>query len=74
MPTVPGSPPTDPRRAQFITHGAPPTLDDARWLDSLFTWSQRVPEPRAVVVSAHRGSAPLAISRAVAALMVPSSS
>jgi 4,5-DOPA dioxygenase extradiol len=66
VPTVPGSPPTDPRRAQFITHGAPPTLDDARWLDSLFTWSQSVPEPRAVVVSAHWENALLPISASAA--------
>jgi len=53
--------------ALFITHGAPPTLDDARWLDSLFAWSQTMPKPRAiVVVSAHWENAPLAISSAVA--------
>ena len=51
----------------FLTHGAPPTLDDARWLDSLFTWAQSMPKPRAiVVVSAHWENAPLAISSAVA--------
>ena len=53
--------------ALFITHGAPPTLDDARWLDSLFTWSQSMPKPKAiVVVSAHWENAPLAISSAAA--------
>ena len=53
--------------ALFVTHGAPPTLDDARWLDSLFTWSQSMPKPRAiVVVSAHWENAPLAISSAAA--------
>ena len=53
--------------ALFITHGAPPTLDDARWLDSLFTWSQSMPKPKAiVVVSAHWENAPAAISSAAA--------
>ena len=53
--------------ALFVSHGAPPTLDDPRWLDSLFTWSQSMPKPRAiVVVSAHWENAPLAISGAAA--------
>ena len=53
--------------ALFITHGAPPTLDDARWLDALFTWSQSMPKPKAiVVVSAHWENAPAAISSAAA--------
>jgi 4,5-DOPA dioxygenase extradiol len=52
-----------PLPALFLTHGAPPTLDDPRWLDALFTWSQTMPKPRAiVVVSAHWENAPLAIS------------
>ena len=56
-----------PLPALFVTHGAPPTLDDARWLDSLFRWSQSMPKPRAIVmVSAHWENAPLAISSAVA--------
>ena len=39
------TPEDGPLPALFITHGAPPTLDDARWLDSLLTWSQSMPEP-----------------------------
>ncbi|HEY9292299.1 MAG TPA: class III extradiol ring-cleavage dioxygenase [Microlunatus sp.] len=47
----------------FVSHGAPPTLDDPQWLADLFAWSQTMPKPRAiVVVSAHWENAPLAIS------------
>ena len=57
------TPDDGPLPALFVSHGAPPTLDDPRWLDSLFTWSQSMPKPRAiVVVSAHWENAPLAIS------------
>jgi 4,5-DOPA dioxygenase extradiol len=56
-----------PLPALFVSHGAPPTLDDAQWLNELFTWSQTMPKPRAiVVVSAHWENAPLAITGAVA--------
>ncbi|WP_248763837.1 class III extradiol ring-cleavage dioxygenase [Pseudarthrobacter sp. SSS035] len=56
-----------PLPALFVSHGAPPTLDDPQWLDDLFTWSQSMPKPRAiVVVSAHWENAPLAISGAAA--------
>ena len=49
--------------ALFITHGAPPTLDDAEWLQELFDWGQAMPKPRGIViVSAHWESAPLAIT------------
>jgi 4,5-DOPA dioxygenase extradiol len=61
------TPDDGPLPALFVTHGAPPTLDDAEWLDGLFTWSQSLPKPRAVVVvSAHWENAPLAISSAAA--------
>ncbi len=63
-----------PLSALSVPRGAPPAPDDARWLDSLVTWSQSMPEPRAVVVSAHWENAALAISRAVAAPAYPSSS
>lgn len=47
----------------FVSHGAPPTLDDADWLRRLFDWGQGLPRPRGiVVVSAHWEDAPLAIS------------
>ncbi|SDR91183.1 dioxygenase family protein [Microlunatus soli] len=49
--------------ALFISHGAPPLLDDAEWMDQLFGWAQRLPQPRAIlIVSAHWESAPLALS------------
>lgn len=56
-----------PLPALFVSHGAPPTLDDPDWLQSLFTWAQSMPKPRAiVVVSAHWENAPPAISGAAA--------
>jgi len=49
--------------ALFISHGAPPLLDDAEWMEQLFAWAQRLPQPRAIlIVSAHWESAPLALS------------
>lgn len=53
--------------ALFVSHGAPPTLDDPEWLDDLYSWSQSMPKPRAiVVVSAHWENAPVAISGSAA--------
>lgn len=49
--------------AVFISHGAPPTLDDAVWLTNLNDWARSMPKPRAiVVVSAHWEKAPAALS------------
>ncbi|AWK75146.1 dioxygenase [Rhodococcus oxybenzonivorans] len=51
----------------FVSHGAPPTLDDPQWLDDLFSWAQSMPKPRGiVVVSAHWEDAPVAITGAAA--------
>lgn len=56
-----------PLPALFVSHGAPPTLDDPRWLDDLFAWGQSMPKPRAiVVVSAHWENAPVALSGSAA--------
>ncbi|HEY5858639.1 MAG TPA: class III extradiol ring-cleavage dioxygenase [Aldersonia sp.] len=56
-----------PLPAMFVSHGAPPTLDDPHWLRDLFEWSQCLPKPRAiVVVSAHWENAPLAVSATTA--------
>jgi 4,5-DOPA dioxygenase extradiol len=53
--------------ALFVSHGAPPTLDDPEWLADLFAWAESMPKPRAVViVSAHWENAPVAISGAAA--------
>jgi 4,5-DOPA dioxygenase extradiol len=47
----------------FLSHGAPPLLEDAQWMDELFAWAQSLPRPRAVLaVSAHWESAPMALS------------
>jgi 4,5-DOPA dioxygenase extradiol len=35
--------------ALFVSHGAPPVLDDPQWLDDLYTWSQSMPKPRAIL-------------------------
>ena len=54
--------------ALFVSHGAPPTLDDADWLRDLFDWGQSLPKPRGiVVVSAHWENAPLAVTNINAA-------
>ena len=60
--------PTDgPLPSLFVSHGAPPTLDDPEWLRGLFDWGQTLPRPRGiVVVSAHWENAPLAISATAA--------
>ncbi|RJK94179.1 dioxygenase family protein [Vallicoccus soli] len=47
----------------YLSHGAPPLLDEAGWMRSLAAWARSMPRPRAVlVVSAHWESAPLALS------------
>lgn len=54
--------------ALFLSHGAPPVLDDPQWLDDLFTWAQAIPKPRGiVVVSAHWEDAPVAVTSGTAA-------
>jgi 4,5-DOPA dioxygenase extradiol len=53
--------------ALFVSHGAPPTLDDSQWLDDLHRWARSFPKPRGVVVvSAHWEQAPAAISASAA--------
>jgi len=64
----PWSPEVGPLPALFVSHGAPPTLDDAEWLRDLFNWGQSMPKPRGIViVSAHWENAPLAVSNPAAA-------
>jgi 4,5-DOPA dioxygenase extradiol len=48
--------------ALFLSHGAPPLVDDATWVAELEAWSDGMPRPDAIlVVSAHWESAPLTI-------------
>ncbi|MEY4499157.1 MAG: hypothetical protein RL319_145 [Actinomycetota bacterium] len=47
----------------YISHGAPPLLDDQLWMDQLAQWSGELEKPKAIlIVSAHWESAPVAIS------------
>ena len=46
--------------ALFISHGAPPLVDDVRWTGELQELAARLPRPRAILmVSAHWEAAPL---------------
>lgn len=48
--------------AIFLSHGAPPLVDDALWVSQLSAWAGRLPTPTAIlVVSAHWEAAPLSI-------------
>ena len=48
--------------AIYISHGAPPLIDDPVWARELTDWGQTLPRPKAIlVVSAHWESAPLTI-------------
>jgi len=47
----------------YLSHGAPPLFDDARWMDELFAWSTSMPKPTGIViVSAHWETAPIAVT------------
>ncbi len=57
------SPEAGPLPALYLSHGAPPLFDDPRWIGELFSWSQALPTPKAVLmVSAHWEHAPLRLS------------
>ncbi len=48
--------------ALYLSHGAPPLVDDALWVSELAAWAKGLPKPKAIlVVSAHWESAPLTI-------------
>jgi 4,5-DOPA dioxygenase extradiol len=48
--------------ALFLSHGAPPLVDDVTWVAQLEAWATELPKPQAIlVVSAHWESAPLTI-------------
>ncbi|MEY4320398.1 MAG: hypothetical protein RLZZ471_339 [Actinomycetota bacterium] len=47
----------------YLSHGAPPLLDDQLWMDQLAEWSGQIEKPKAIlIVSAHWESAPISIS------------
>ncbi|MCA1187183.1 MULTISPECIES: dioxygenase [unclassified Saccharopolyspora] len=49
-----------PMPALYLSHGAPPLVDDELWTGQLAGWSAALPRPRAIlVISAHWESAPL---------------
>ena len=49
--------------ALYLSHGAPPLLDDQIWKDQLTHWSGSIEKPKGIlVVSAHWENAPVAIS------------
>jgi 4,5-DOPA dioxygenase extradiol len=57
------TPQDGPLPSLYISHGAPPLLEDAGWMSELHGWARSLPRPRAVlIVSAHWESAPLSIS------------
>jgi 4,5-DOPA dioxygenase extradiol len=57
------TPADGPMPALYLSHGAPPLFDDARWIEQLFGWAQALPRPTAIlIVSAHWESAPLSLS------------
>jgi 4,5-DOPA dioxygenase extradiol len=59
----PWTPADGPVPALYLSHGAPPLFDDARWIEELFGWAQALPKPTAIlIVSAHWESAPLSLS------------
>ena len=48
--------------ALYLSHGAPPLVDDALWVSQLAAWARELPTPSAIlVVSAHWEAAPLTI-------------
>lgn len=49
--------------ALYLSHGAPPLLDDELWMSQLREWSANLERPKAIlIVSAHWENAPVAIS------------
>ena len=57
------TPQDGPLPALYLSHGAPPLLDDATWMRELGAWAQSLPKPRGIVIaSAHWESAPLMLS------------
>lgn len=48
--------------ALFVAHGAPPLLDDARWVEELRTWAARLSRPKSILmISAHWENRPVTL-------------
>jgi 4,5-DOPA dioxygenase extradiol len=57
------TPDDGPLPALYLSHGAPPTFEDAAWMRELAGWARALPRPRAVlIVSAHWESDSLGIT------------
>lgn len=55
-----------PLPALYLSHGAPPTFEDAAWMRQLHDWAQALPRPRSIlIVSAHWESDELGITSTV---------
>ncbi len=63
MTTSDAVPTADRQPVVYLSHGAPPLADDARWTAELAAWSGDLPRPSSIlVVSAHWELAPIAVS------------
>ena len=53
--------------ALYISHGAPPLLEDDTWMTQLANWASELPKPKGIViVSAHWQAEPITISATAA--------
>lgn len=60
------TPDDGPLPSLYISHGAPPTLEDPEWMQEMFRWARDLPKPRAIlIVSAHWESDDLGITSTV---------
>jgi 4,5-DOPA dioxygenase extradiol len=56
------SPQSAPMPALYLSHGAPPLVDDTLWTTQLAAWAADLPRPESIlIVSAHWESAPLMV-------------
>ena len=57
------TPADGPLPSLYLSHGAPPTFEDAAWMWEMHDWARSLPKPEAIlIVSAHWESAPLSIT------------
>ncbi|WP_374222823.1 dioxygenase [Williamsia sp. CHRR-6] len=63
QPSTAWTPDSGPLPALYLSHGAPPTFEDAAWMAELYDWAAGIPTPRAVlIVSAHWESTSIGIT------------